>query len=294
MKCKECRKLIIHDIRGHLVTSISGALHAHIESCKACRKEYQETMWLSEGMKAIEETIESGHLSSRLLYEFVDDPGSLDNNTHEFIQEHLEKCPACKEDLQRIEELIHTPFKESAYDPAKKKPEKSFRSYFLNRRLLPAYSISAVLAALFIVFFVYPGIVLPPSYAVRAISDDLALESGYALHDLPTARITRSEERESFTVPEFSISAPGNPVFRINVDTFEDEDVSYEAVIRTGGGETVWESAVEAELLKNGNLLLLIDKGSFEPGLYHIDVTEVAPGKHRMTISKTSFRFVHR
>lgn len=322
MDCSECKRLILDEILGKLDGAVSHRLREHLAICPACRKEYEDTKWLYEGVRANTESIAGGHISVRLLQEYAEDRASLDEETRAFIERHLASCDECSEDLRTMEEMMHEFGSTPVPALETEKPWKRFWSSLFSRRLVLAYV--SVLVVLVVAFLMYPrianpppspgllqppvdiaeesvgeerdigyhGASSPPPYSVSLVTTDFALESGHALHELPAWRITRGVETEALSVPEFSISAEDNFILRLAVTIFEDDDSTYEAEITSESDESVWSSAVGDELLESGYLMLLLDTRSFESGTYHVAVTARAPGGERMTVARSAFRLI--
>lgn len=330
MDCSECKQLILDEILGQLDEAASRVLHEHLAACPACRTEYADAKWLHDNVSAHKAAIESGHISVRLLQEYAEDPARLDKETRALVENHLDMCNECFEDMQAIEEMMT----ELSSAPVLAAPvlaaartEKPWRSYWptlFTRRLVLAYT--SALVAIVVALIMYPRIAAPPPYSdrlegppgyvadesvseqrdikypvaadpsrqpVRPVSGDFVARSGIERRNLPTLRITRGEALESPAIPEFTLSATDYLILRLAVTIFEEEDNVYVAAITTEGGEIVWRGEVEGDLLESGYLLLSVATSNFKPDTYHIEVMAISLDGERMTVARSAFRFTN-
>ena len=291
MDCSQCEELVVAYIKGHLEQAVSVSVQSHIESCARCRKNYEETRWLIDGLVGAKREIAAGHLSSTLLYDFVASRGDLDKETIETIESHLAVCGECTRDIDRIRQLISISIKEEA--PTRElSPRTGFWGSIFGKRLVPVYSAIVVLiAAVSVIYFV--GRKPPSSLLVKVVTEDSARKSGYEIFSLFPSQIARgAEEEPSKSVQEVPRRGSDHMILTMDVVTFEEQGVSYKIMIRWEGGDRFSETDVDPVLLESGRLWLAVDKKGLSPGVYEVTLVEHTPDGGRSTIVKSSFRMV--
>ena len=264
-------------------------LRRHLLSCESCRREYDETNLLISGMVASRDRILEGHISSNLLYQFVQTPQALEPETIELINTHLSLCDRCQEDSANIKQLILI---DSETDAAVEKHRRpSFWRKLFHKRLVPAYSILAViLIAAVALLFRQPDTSLL-SFA-QVVSQAAAEKSGYKIFTLENSITPRGDDASpSRELPVISKGVDKHMVLSIEAVTFEDEKMSYLARITSSDGTTVWESDLDKAYLESGTLWLILDHNDFEIGVFRLIVLE-HEGDYQASISTGLFEVV--
>ncbi|GEM_PF-5344026 len=226
-----------------------------------------------------------------LLYDFVNSRASLEKDAIEMIETHLGKCDECAQDIDRIRQLISTPMPEDI-SAGEALPRTKFWKSILRRPHVPVYSaILFLIVMTSAIFFLERN----PSTSFIALitAEESARKTGYLTYSLSPSQITRGGAKDaSEEVPEISKNGADYVILNMNVLTFEDEDVSYEAVIRPESGAPAWESAVEKIYLETGTLWLVLDTRTLPPGNYEAVLEEHTSDGYRSTIMRSAFRII--
>ncbi len=291
MKCPEYRDWIIPLIKGHLPPTESEQLRSHLDGCENCRREYEESAWIAAGFLASASEIRGGHISAKLLYQFVQTPGSLESETIDFVRSHLERCDQCQRDSVGIKQLLEidvdggTDAKE-----AERSPTHSWWRFFRGR-LVPAYAALAIILIAAAVFVVTSVDETSPLIA-RAVTQADAARSGYTMIALANYITTRGTDESAESKPTTIVGVNRKPVVvSLEAVTFEDEELSWRVVIAKGDGLTVWESDLDTAHLESGQIWLILDWEKLEPGVYQLSVLE-QDGEYTATISTARFEIV--
>jgi hypothetical protein len=109
MNCEESSELIIERAAGRLGNDRAAELAEHIEGCNNCRFELEATQWLARKLHGHNKRTDAGHVSIPLLFKYVEDPESFDEDTIETMWEHLDTCDACVDDYDYLKDLIAVP-----------------------------------------------------------------------------------------------------------------------------------------------------------------------------------------
>jgi hypothetical protein len=228
-------------------------------------------------------------MSSNLLYQFVRAPRSLDTETIDHIDSHLDGCDRCREDTRSIERLVEMGIGEYGDTKDETASPSLWRSIF-RRQLVPVYSVLAVVIFVASVLIVKLEDTAPGEIA-RAISQADAERTGFNVLTLPNIVTTRSDLSTKSEPAKIPQSAGKSVLVSIEAVTFEDEDMVFSARIETDDGKTVWESRIVVAQLESGRLWLLIDQNALVSGFYKLSVIE-REGESTATISASTFEIV--
>jgi hypothetical protein len=276
-------------IKGHLSPDESERLRSHIETCPNCRREFEEYAWLIAGMVSAREEIQNGHVSSGLLFQFVQKPRSLDSETMEFVNAHLDQCEHCRQDFFAIQELSDIDI--AGTNPAAETAPEQFsfwRSLF-RRRLLPVHAALAVVVLAVIVWLNMSDKTSPFEIA-RAVTKSEALSSGYSIVALSSSMTTRGDDALGTAAPEIDRTVKHEPIIlNLEAVTFEDEDMTYSVTITAADGNVVWQSTLSVDQLESGKVWLIFDPKDMKPGSYQVSVVEHQSG-YQATVSTAHFQ----
>lgn len=290
MDCSDYKDEFVRLLKGHLGEEDSQRLRSHLEECGNCRREYEETDWLVAGMVDASARIKGGHISSRLLCEYVQLPASLDSDTIDFIAAHIDRCDHCRQDAKVIERLsaINLDANDGAID-ASRGSVGAWRSLF-RRRLLPAYATVVLAAVVIALLFALDR--TPSLLVARAVSPVDAEQSGHTVVALANSMAVRGDHTSGVPAPPVISKSDWAPVvLSIEVVTFEDEDMRYSARIEKAEGEAIWETDLDPALLESGRLWLLFDQVDLSTGTYRVSVIE-NEGLYEATISTATIEIV--
>ncbi len=291
MDCSQCEELVAAYIKAHLEPAVSASVQSHIEGCAHCRKNYEETRWLMDGLLRTSKEIAAGHISSALLYDFAASRESLDRETIQTIETHVTTCGECAQDVERTKQLISTPISEDV-STHELIPRTSVWGSIFGKRLLPVYSAVVVLiAAASVVYFVWRQ---PSSiHLAEIVTEHSARNTGYEIYPLFSSQIARGVEEETGErVQQVPRRGSSHMILSMDVVTFEEKGVSYDLMIRSERADRIWETEVEPRLLESGKLWLVVNKKDLPPGNYEVTLVEHTPDGERSTISKSNFRMV--
>jgi anti-sigma factor RsiW len=291
--CPECRIQLTALIKGFLGPEEAARMRAHLDECEGCRREYAETQSLIAGMIAAREEIRSEHVSSLLLYQYVESLGSLDTETFDRVRSHVEQCDECRKDAAVIRELREMDSASGAATAAEAPPRRrgwrrGWRRVVFARRLAPVFAAVVALAVFAGAWLVLTGDGSLPRVA-EVVSHTKAAEAGYPIVALSNDTTTRGEERSPAGAPA-QIAGDGGRAVIVTLEavTFADEEMVYGVEIEKAGGTPVWRSDVTPGQLESGGLWLVVDRDDLEPGIYQIRVVE-SQGDYRATVSTARF-----
>lgn len=264
-------------IKGNLAPGDAARLQEHLAECDGCRKEYEATDWLLKGLTAVRDEIRENHLSSTLLYHFIQSPRSLDADTTVFVRTHLDLCDRCRQDAAAVRRLSNVEIENiPPIEEIPNRPAGFWRPVF-RIRLIPAVAAAAI-AILLVAWIVSMNVGSLPLFA-RVVSHEEAQKSGYSVVNLINDITTRGDDEFAAGTPTVVIrSHTRGLVLTLEAVTFGDEDVSYGVVVTGLDGNSVWQSKVTADQLESGSLWLIVDGSDFEPGTYRITVFEQQDG----------------
>ncbi len=272
MDCERYSQEIPEYLRGDLSKDEIAELETHVQACSRCQEEVEDLRWFLTGVRNNAMAISEGHLSSRLLYESVDEPSALEPDVMARLKDHLNTCESCRRDRDRINELITLelhPFGERSTSTARR--VRWFRGGRF-KTALAGVSVAIVAVALIWSFFSARG--GPDHFPTTSPDYDVALVSsgaGYDVVDVPLQEPVRGESEQSPVVSLKELDVE-KIVLRIEVDLFEGEDSSVTVMIHNATGHTVWTSRLEKVQRATGTILLLVDKSTFAPGRYTVEV----------------------
>ena len=218
--------------------------------------------------------IQDGHISSRLLYQFLRTPNSLDSDTMDFINAHLDGCEQCQQDVSAIHQLSEIDIVGDDRAPEIAPETFSFWRVLFRRRMLPAY---AVLAAVVLVVVVLVSLSdeTSPLLIARALTQSEAQRSGYTIVALAGGVTTRGGDVSEASAPVIVRGAEPQPVvLSLEAVTFEDEDMTYSVTITAADGSVMWQSALSVEQVESGRVWLMLDPEDIRPGVYQVSVVE--------------------
>jgi hypothetical protein len=264
MKCDRHSQKIADYVRGVLPNDNVEELEAHMSTCERCRTELDDLRWFLTGVKNNQAAVQEGHLSSRLLYEYVDDSSILDRDTIARIENHLGTCESCRQDLDQIAELIALELSSGETAAGTTTHGTRWFSRPRMRRVFAGLASVLVIASFVWVFVTLTG---KPDYVVSLVSDPGELHTvDMTLSDLvrgepdttPVVRLGEIEQRKI--------------VLRIEVDVFEGEEPPATVSFSDAAFQVVWTAQLEKRHADTGTILLLVDKSTFVRGLYTVEV----------------------
>lgn len=253
-------------IRGDLNMDEITKLEAHIKTCASCQEEADDLRWFLTGTRHNAMAITEGHISSRLLYEFVEGHTTLEPGTMDRIENHLKTCEACRQDSDRIEQLIALELRSDRV-PSSLSPHKG--GWFTGGRVRMASAAAALLLLIVVSVLVLRVRTGTPDYTATIISTG----ADYNIVDLPLGDPVRGDEQISAAVrlKEYD----GNRVvLQMMVDVFEGEESPSNVTIQDNAGEIVSKNPILSSAAETGRILLLIDTSTFAAGRYTIEVLD--------------------
>jgi anti-sigma factor RsiW len=288
VNCSEYKSQIVALINGNLAPEDAARLRGHLAECKDCNGEYEVTDRLVKGLKSVSDEIRENHISSTLLYQFIQSPQSLDADTIDLVRTHLDLCDRCQQDTTGISQLLGIEIeKPPATEEIPSRPTGFWGAIF-RKRLVPAFTAAAAVIIILVAWIVSTNDGSLPSVA-RVISYEEARISGYTVVTLVNDITTRGENESTEMTPTvISRSDARALILTLEAVTFGDEDVSYGVVVTGPDGNPVWQSDVTADQLESGSLWLIADRDDFKRGTYQISVVE-QQGDYRATVSTARF-----
>ena len=134
---------------GSLAPELRGALAAHTETCSGCAEWLETYAILSQGL-----ALAGGHPGSALLARHVARPHDLADAEAAFVEDHLDGCPDCSEDLA----VLRSALRETAWTaPTASRRSRDPGSYWMRHRreLVAAVLLVAVTVGFLVSFGLY-------------------------------------------------------------------------------------------------------------------------------------------
>lgn len=92
------KELIPAYLAGKIGSADRAALEAKLKESQQLQNELAELKQLQMGLTALE-AASAGHIDSQLLARYAADPGELDEEIRKEIEDHIESCDECREEL---------------------------------------------------------------------------------------------------------------------------------------------------------------------------------------------------
>jgi hypothetical protein len=269
MTCDRYADKIPEYIRGDLPDAEVEDVRAHVTTCPRCQKEIGDLEWFNAGAKANERRMSEGHIAPRLLYEFVEGSNALEPDTVANIETHLHTCDDCRQDSVSIANSLAP---ESQVEPGVYGLWR-LAGWLRGRPLRPAFVGLALALVVVVSVVLIRDTTRGPTYDVSIITAGME----YEIVDLPLSDLVRGETQ---TPPSVSLgNVTSNPLaIRLEIDLFEGEELPSTVTIGNDVGEIVREIRVPATSAEAGTILLLLDKTSFAPGRYTVEVLDRSGG----------------
>lgn len=287
MDCDQCSDLLVPYLTERLSPGRLEEVRAHLETCPTCRRALGDTQWVRDEMLECRAEIDDGHLSARLLYEYVESPASLEAEDIELVRSHLDQCAQCREDHQHIVELAALPA--SAEPASRTEPGRADRLWqrIVGRFPRPVAPVAAAAAVVVLVVSVYVW-QTRSSPAMQWIRTDVV---GVTAIELPVRHITRgAPPPPPEPVPQLDRTSGRDVLLAVNLGFLDQLGAYYEVVVREPSGDVVWRDRIPDVYLSAGRGVIRVNPGKLQPGTYRVEVVENESDGFSTVIAEAVFR----
>jgi anti-sigma factor RsiW len=245
-------------VRGELDPTSAREVETHAEQCSTCREHLQTASWMRSAAQRRGAALFAPHPTAPELVEFVEAREHLTEHRIAEIEEHLELCATCGEDVGLLQEVA------ASGSRTPEQPAWIHKLFSIRLWTVPAwaYAVMVVLA-------------IPAAVGVTSLTS----RHPVAIQLLPQqVRLQLQDTRGAEgSVTEVHRSRP--LLLSVEVPILTDGTARYDGVLTDAMGKRVWEQPSLQSANGLGEFLVYLPPDRLPPGLYTLSIVEVVGGK---------------